>query len=76
MTEIRSINTPALVVSGPRSPAIFRRLCGALARLLPNSQRLDVPNASHIMHLENPDAVNTRVLRFLAEVTRQEHGRP
>jgi pimeloyl-ACP methyl ester carboxylesterase len=64
--EIRSILTPTLVLAGEHSPPIFRRLCAVLAGLLPNGQRLDVPNASHLMHLENPDAVNASILRFLA----------
>lgn len=71
--ELRSIKTPALVLEGANSPPMFRRLCGALARLLPNSQLVDVPDASHLMHLENPDAVNARLMRFLGQI-RQTPG--
>jgi len=64
--------------AGPRrreQPRNVQRLCGVVARLLPNSQPLDVPNASHLMHLENPDAVHACLLRFLGEVTRQDQLR-
>lgn len=67
-TEIRSVTAPALIVTGANSPALFRRLADLVASLLPNSRRLDIPSASHAMHLQNPAAVNTGLLRFLAEM--------
>lgn len=70
--QIASVTTPALVITGANSPAMFRRLAGLLASLLPNSRTLDVPAASHAMHVENPAAVNDALLRFLAEVTEQQ----
>jgi pimeloyl-ACP methyl ester carboxylesterase len=65
-TEIRSVTAPALVVTGENSPVFLRRLAALLASLLPNSRRLDVPSASHVMHLENPTVVSAALLRFLA----------
>ena len=50
---------------------MFRRLAELLAALLPNSRTLEVPAASHAMHVENPTAVNDPLLRFLASVTEQ-----
>jgi pimeloyl-ACP methyl ester carboxylesterase len=46
----------------------FRQLGALLASLLPNSRTLEVPEASHVMHVENPSLVNAAVLRFLDEV--------
>jgi pimeloyl-ACP methyl ester carboxylesterase len=65
--EIRSIQTPTLILRGEHSPAIFRQICGVLSRLLPNNELREVPNASHLMHLDNAEAVNAEILRFLAE---------
>ncbi len=65
--QVKSVNTPALIVTGAQRPVFLRRLAGLLAALLPNSRRLDIPSASHVMHVENPDAVNAGVLRFLTE---------
>ena len=65
--QIKSVNTPALIVTGAQSPVFLRRLAGLLAALLPNSRRLDIPSASHAMHIQNPAAVNAGVLRFLTE---------
>jgi pimeloyl-ACP methyl ester carboxylesterase len=52
--EIRSIKTPTLVVSGAQSPLFNRRLARLLGNLLPNSRSLEVPSATHFMHLQNP----------------------
>lgn len=67
--QIASVTTPALVITGANSPPMFGRLASLLASLLPNSHTLNVPAASHAMHVENPAAVNDAVLRFLANVT-------
>ena len=70
--EIKSINTPALVITGAQSPVFLRRLAELLAALLPDSRRLEVPSASHFMHLENPHAVNASLLHFFAQVKEHE----
>ena len=64
-SQIRSVRRPALVVTGSGSPAALRRLAGLLASLLPNARRLDVPGASHLMHLQNAAAFNAGLLEFL-----------
>ena len=66
--EIRSIKAPALVVSGAQSPLFNRRLAGLLGTLLPNSRSLEVPSATHFMHLQNPAALNAGLLRFLNDL--------
>jgi pimeloyl-ACP methyl ester carboxylesterase len=68
-SQIASVTTPALVVTGANSPPMFRRLAGLLASLLPNSRRLEVSQASHAMHFQNPAEVNEGLLRFLADIT-------
>ena len=70
--DIQSINTPALVITGAQSPVVLRRLAELLAAQLPNSRRLEVPSASHFMHLDNPDAVNAGMLRFFDQVKGHE----
>src|SRR5262249_4345098 len=66
--EIRSIQAPALVVTGAQSPLFHRRLAGLLGALLPDSRLLEVPSATHFMHLQNPAALNACLLRFLTDV--------
>lgn len=66
--EIRSVAPPSLIVTGARSPVFLRRMAALLVSLLPNSRSFEVPSASHVMHFENPTAVNPALLRFLDEV--------
>ena len=61
-------------------PAFLRaaRTCWPTPRLTsgttrPNSRRLDIPSASHVMHVENPAALNAGLLRFLTDPA--EHDR-
>jgi pimeloyl-ACP methyl ester carboxylesterase len=64
--DARRIKTPTLLVTGEKSPALLRRLTDRLEELLPNTQRVDIRGASHVMHYEQPAAVNRAVLDFIA----------
>lgn len=64
--QIRAVTTPALVVTGQNSPAVLRQLASLLSELLPNARHVDIPDASHLMHLQNPTQLNQQLLEFLA----------
>jgi pimeloyl-ACP methyl ester carboxylesterase len=64
--DLRTVNTPALLVRGERSPKIFGDVLDVLAATLPRAKRLDVPGASHGMHRHNPAVYNAAVLDFIA----------
>jgi pimeloyl-ACP methyl ester carboxylesterase len=55
-----------LLVSGQRSPRLFHRLLDRLEELLPNTKRVDIGGASHIMHEDNAAAYNAALRSFLA----------
>jgi pimeloyl-ACP methyl ester carboxylesterase len=64
--DVRRIETPTLLVTGEHSPALLRRtVTRKLECLLPNVERVEIPNASHLMHEQNPDGFNQQVLAFL-----------
>jgi len=63
--EVRGVTAPTLLIQGEESPAFLHRLTDRLEELLPNVQRTVVPGASHIMHEDNPQAVNDAILDFL-----------
>jgi pimeloyl-ACP methyl ester carboxylesterase len=63
--ELRSVRMPVLLVTGEWSPAFLVRLIDRLEELIPLTQRVEIPDASHIMHAERPDAVNQVLLDFL-----------
>lgn len=62
---VRSIRAPVLMMTGEHSPSGLIRLTERLEELLPDGQRVEIPNASHLMHEDNAPAVNDAILRFL-----------
>lgn len=64
--DVRAMEAPALLVAGERTPPLFRKtIIGKLEQLLPDAERVEIPNAAHLMHEENPEAFNTQLLSFL-----------
>ena len=63
--DVASIDAQTLLLTGEKSPILFHRLTDRLEELIPNSKRIDIPNASHIMHEDNAAAYNQAVLSFL-----------
>ena len=70
--EVRSIRTPSLLVSGEESPRHWTLLTDHLRKLMPNSQRVAIPNASHMVHEDNPTAFNMQVLEFIRMQTQAQ----
>lgn len=63
--ELRSVRCPILLVGGERSPAVFARLLDALEEPLPETERVTIAEASHLVHEDNPEAFNAAVEAFL-----------
>ena len=68
--DVRGVAAPTLLMTGERSPAYLLRLTDRLQQLLPNAERVEIAGASHVMHEENPGAVNEAILGFLARASR------
>jgi pimeloyl-ACP methyl ester carboxylesterase len=62
---VRGIRAPVLLVAGVESPFHLRVLVDGLEELIPNVERVDIPDASHLMHEDNPTALNQAILGFL-----------
>jgi pimeloyl-ACP methyl ester carboxylesterase len=65
--EVRRVGTPALLLNGEHSPAVFHRLVDRLEQLIPDTERADISAASHIVHEDNPGAFDAAVMPFLAK---------
>jgi len=63
--EVRSIRAPSLLVSGEDSPRLWTLLTDHLHELMPESQRVAIPSASHMAHEDNPAAFNQQLLKFI-----------
>lgn len=64
--EVRSVRAPTLLICGERSPGLFQRLTERLEELLPRAEVVEIDDASHTMHEQQPAAVNGAISRFLA----------
>ncbi len=63
--DVRSIHVPVLLVTGALSPTLAHLWTDRLEELLPIVERINIPDASHLMHEENAPAVNEAILGFL-----------
>ena len=55
----------SLLTYSEKSPKFFHTISDKLSELLPNSQKVYIPDASHDMHAENPKVYNEKVMEFL-----------
>ncbi|WDR06450.1 alpha/beta hydrolase [Devosia rhodophyticola] len=72
--EVASVNQPVLLLSGTESPTIFNRLNQHLIELLPDASHQIIPNASHLLHEDAPEAFQTAVATFLRTRTSERDG--
>ena len=63
--ELQRVNVPVLLVSGQKSIGLFHRLMDRLEELLPSTERMEIPGATHMMHEDNAPAYNKAVRSFL-----------
>lgn len=61
------ITTPILLLTGDRSRRMFRLILEELDRCLPNNDLFIIPETTHEVPADNPEAYNKAVLKFLAK---------
>jgi 3-oxoadipate enol-lactonase len=64
-SRLGEIAAPALLVQGEHDPFLTPADARAFAEALPRAQLVIVPGAGHLAFLEQPEAVNDIILRFL-----------
>lgn len=67
--RVSNVRIPTLLVSGENSPGLFHCLLERIEELLPGSDRVEIPGASHIVHEDNTKAYNAAVLSFLDDLS-------
>jgi len=65
--KAKQLNIPTLFVCGQHSPKFLYSISDKLMKILPNCEKVIIPNASHLTHGENPIAYNEKVLQFLSK---------
>jgi pimeloyl-ACP methyl ester carboxylesterase len=72
--ELRRVTVPTLLLSGEQSPPLMRLLVDRLQKRLPCAERVNIPDASHDAHVDNPDAVTGAILTFLRQCDEAQHA--
>jgi 3-oxoadipate enol-lactonase len=67
---IRSIRTPTLIVAGADDPATPVEVMRALHERIPGSRFVEIPQAAHLLNIEQAERFNRTLTGFLAEQSR------
>jgi pimeloyl-ACP methyl ester carboxylesterase len=70
LCALPQLTMPGLVAVGEHDVPGFREMSAVLARGLPAAQYHVVPDAGHMINMEQPSAVNALLSRFLEQFTR------
>jgi pimeloyl-ACP methyl ester carboxylesterase len=65
--DAAAIRAPTQLIRGGDTPGFQRRINQRLAALIPGAKDVCVPNASHLVHEDNPQAVAEALLEFCGE---------
>ncbi len=65
ITRLSQIRTPTLVVVGDRDSPVICKIVDTLAARLPRATVVRVPNAGHMVNMEQPAAFDRAVVAFL-----------
>jgi pimeloyl-ACP methyl ester carboxylesterase len=64
---VRAIDAPALLLSGARTIPLHALVDDELERLLPNCERVMIPDATHDLWADQPELCRAATLEFLAK---------
>ncbi len=65
--SIRKLQTPVLLVTGSKSIRLFQLITNHLQKLLPNTEKVVINNATHLVHEDNPEEFNKAAISFLSK---------
>ncbi len=65
--KLRGTKFPVLLVNGKLSPKVFSNLSDRIEELISGVKRVTISNSSHIMHEDNFEEYNSRIISFLKE---------
>ena len=70
--DVRGVSTRTLLLTGEHSPMFSLCLTDRVEELLPRATRVEIPDASHFAHEDNPRDVNEAILTFLARAASED----
>jgi non-heme chloroperoxidase len=63
--DVKKVKAPTLLMNGEISPRVLIVISDELEKCLPQKERVMIPHASHEMEIDNPQAFNEAILRFI-----------
>jgi 3-oxoadipate enol-lactonase len=66
-SPLSSVLVPTLVIVGERDRADFRAIARHLAEQIPDARLVEVPDAGHLVGVDQPEALNGLLLEFLGD---------
>jgi len=66
--RLPEVTCPTLILVGELDPSTPPSAASVMAERIQNSRMVVLPNASHMIQLESPEAVNAELQQFLAEI--------
>ncbi len=70
LDALRYVKAPALIVSGKEDAILPSSYSRRIAAKLPKARHVEVAAAAHLVPLEAPEASNTLILDFVADLSR------
>ena len=67
--DLSSIHCPVLICAGGADANAPAKTMRSMASKIPGAHYFELETAGHMLHQEQPDAFNSRLLEFLSEVT-------
>jgi 3-oxoadipate enol-lactonase/4-carboxymuconolactone decarboxylase len=71
-SEIGAIRAPTLIVAGEEDPATPIEMAQEIASLIPEAELTVIPEAAHLVAVEQSDALNEAILGFLEQFGERE----
>jgi len=66
--QIDKLNIPTLIITAEYDIKACREIADLLERVIPNSKKVIIGDAGHMINMEKPDIFNDMVLRFLKKI--------
>jgi len=65
--NLKAVKCPTLIIRGAESRVMRRKPAEEMNRMLPKSRFVEIPQATHPVHTDQPEAFNQAVIDFLKE---------
>ena len=66
--NLNEIRTPTLVITAEYDLEICKRVAALLGKEIPDARLISIPDAGHIMNMDNPKEFNKVIAKFVDQV--------